>query len=496
MWAQVVLAAAAWWVLASVASSLIRDRRLSIALRVVVLMLGLAAPVVSWNSLLLSESVAISLTALLIAAWIRYSRAPRWQTAATALTVTLFWTFTRQPHVLLCGLIAVVAVVAWARASDSRRLKAVVASTLIAIAVAGFVEINRNQSISRTNVGSIIQNRILLNKGWTKWFVAHGMPYSPSIAKYAGVPFHYQHENTQYFDWIDTDGTSTYLRFVLTHPRYTLLDPLPYFPGEEASLQHPNKSQFKTLEPNPTPSLLSPVVNYGRHRNLLPSVVDRLLFDQGEIGDILLLVAAAGALFWAGRTRTTDRGLLLVPALVVVSAVPQGYLVWLGRRRGGGRLTGSRWSPPSRCESDSGSCSRSPPTGRLLPGIPPRCAHPPLQSLDSFRRRHPGSTLQARAGDARVRAARARVAVGLHRTASRDDARIARDLRASPARLRRRALADGGKDIRSDARVVRAHARSRSDAAAGSSPAPRGAGMSSSPTGIRSPPGSRRSSGR
>ncbi len=338
MWAQVLLAAVAWWMLASAASSLIGDRRLAAGLRVVVLMLGLAAPVVSWNSLLLSESVAISLTAMLIAVWIRYARGPRWQTAAVALVVTLFWTFTRQPHVLMCCLLAVVAVVAWARAAEARRVKAAVAVTLLLISVAGLVEINRNQSISRTNVGSMIQNRILLNKGWTRWFVAHGMPYSPSIAKYAGVPFHYRHENQEYFHWIDTEGTHTYLRFVLTHPRYTLIDPLPYFPGEQASLQHPNTSPFRALEPNPTPSLLSPVVNYGRHRNLLPSVVDRLLFDQGEIGDLLLLSAAAAGLFWVGRSRLGDRGVLIVPALVVASAVPQGYLVWLAGGEAVGEL--------------------------------------------------------------------------------------------------------------------------------------------------------------
>ncbi len=238
----------------------------------------------------------------------------------------------------MTALIAAVAIVAALRASTDRRSKAVVASALVLIAAAGVVEINRNQELSRATVGAMIQERILLNQGWTTWFVAHGMPYSPSIARYAGMPFQYHTENTNYFKWINEHGTHTYLRFVLEHPRYTLLDPLPYFPGEEASLHNPNRSVFAALEPNPTPSLLSPVVNYGRHRNLLPSVVDRLLFDQGEVGDILMLGAVAAGLLWVGRRRKDDLGHLLLPALLVASAVPQGYLVWLAGGEAVGEL--------------------------------------------------------------------------------------------------------------------------------------------------------------
>src|ERR1700731_4457698 len=59
-----VWAAGAWWGLASVASSLMGDRRARLGVKVALLILGLCGPIASWNSTFLSESVAISLTAL------------------------------------------------------------------------------------------------------------------------------------------------------------------------------------------------------------------------------------------------------------------------------------------------------------------------------------------------------------------------------------------------------------------------------------------------
>jgi hypothetical protein len=340
MWAQVLLAAAAWWILASVASRLVTDRRVRVGLRVVLLMIGVAEPVANWNSLMLSESTSLSLTALVVAAWIRYWQEPRWRTAALVALSTLFWTFARQPHVLLTCIIAVLAIAASVRTSNLRppRVTRTLAAALLAIGIAGLGEIHRNQTISTRAVGAIIQERILLNPTYTRWFVAHGMPYTPLVQKAHGMPFGHVPEDPLFIRWLDAHGISTYVRFVLENPHYALESPLPFFPGEEASLTLRNRSVFAALEPNPTPSLLSPVVNYGRHHAVLPSPVDRLLFDQGAIGDVLLLGLLATALTWIGWRRHGWDRRLTVPAIVAVSAIPQGYLVWLSGGEAVGEL--------------------------------------------------------------------------------------------------------------------------------------------------------------
>jgi hypothetical protein len=340
MWAQVLLAAVAWWTLASVASSLLTDRRARAGLRIVLLMIGIAAPVASWNSLILSESASLSLTALLIAAWLSYWREPRWAAAAFVIAATLFWTFARQPHVLLAVVMGTLAVVASFRAAGERalRIARVVAVALVLIAIAGVVEEHRNQTISTRAVGAILQERILPNATYTRWFVRHGMPYSAQVKRTSGQPFDHVPEDPRFITWLYADGTSTYVKFMVENPKYTLVDPLPFFPGEEESLTLRNQSVFAALEPNPTPSLLSPVLNYGRHRDVLPSVVDRMLFDQGAIGDVLLLLALATALTWIGWQRCGRDRRLTIPVIVAISAIPQGYLVWLSGGEAVGEL--------------------------------------------------------------------------------------------------------------------------------------------------------------
>jgi hypothetical protein len=103
---QAVLAAASWWILAAVASDLIEDRRVRLGLRGVLLVLGLTHAVVTWNAVILSESLAISLTVLLIAGWLWYGRRPSMQRAGAVLVVTVLWTFARQAHVVAGAVVA------------------------------------------------------------------------------------------------------------------------------------------------------------------------------------------------------------------------------------------------------------------------------------------------------------------------------------------------------------------------------------------------------
>ena len=164
--------------------------------------------------------------------------------------------------------------------------------------------------------------------------------------------------------------------FVLARPRYTLLDPL-RLPGERLSATSRQVAvQDSRAEPERRRLLFA-----GRRLRApsRPSSVGSSIgcVRPGEVGDILLLVAAAGALFWARTDARAIAACCSVPALVVVWAVPQGYLMSLAGGEAVAGSTGSRWSPRSRCESGSGSCSRSPPTRRSLPGRPPRCATRP-----------------------------------------------------------------------------------------------------------------------
>ncbi len=328
---QTLIAAIAWWSLASVVAHRVVDRRVALGVRFVLLALGIVGPIASWNSTILSESLSISLTVLLIATWLRYVERRTVGRAATVFVTSVLWTDARQAQIYLSALILLGAAL-----FALRRWREAVGWVLVlglgAATASGLAIVDKNHYVGGGIIADTVADRILPNPGYTQWFVDQGMPYNATIAKTAGslygdalaaIP--------QWEAWNVANGTRTYLDFLLTHPRYLLWEPLSSFLGEPPSLLQAPSSLYVGTEPNPTPSMLSPDANYGRHRDVLPSPIEDLLFDPGNPGDVLLLAGIAGAAaFLAHRRRGRDRR-LVVPIFVALSTIPHGYVVyWLG----------------------------------------------------------------------------------------------------------------------------------------------------------------------
>jgi hypothetical protein len=327
--AQAVLAATAWWILAAVAARLMRERAVAVVLRSALLMLGLSSSVVQWNSTLLSESIAISLTALLLAAWLRFGQSQTPRFAAAALGVTLLWTLTRQSHVIFGLAITTVLVVVAAKSWATSRILPLVAVGAIGISALGLVEISRNREVGDANLSAVIQARILANHGWSQWFVDEGMPHPKSVTRWAGVTRTTAKSSPILDDWVRRKGTATYIKFLVTHPGYTFVAPLAVFVGERESLYRANTAAFPSLQPNPTPAVLTPSVNYGRHRDLIPSLFEDVSWDERRPGSILLLIGATAALAGISIRRWGPDIRFLVPAVAVAMAIPEAYVLWL-----------------------------------------------------------------------------------------------------------------------------------------------------------------------
>ncbi len=328
--AQVILAGCAWWVLALVASRLVEEPRVRLGLRIVLLALGLVGPIASWNSTILSDSVAISLTVLLIGCWLLRQHHPTWPTTAVVLVVTLFWTFTRNDLVIV-GVWITVLFLVWTIWRHRSWMNFILAVGLVLISAYG-LEINgRNPYVSDANIADIIEGRVLPNPDWTIWWLQHGMPDSAAIQATENGTFGHALMTMPAFQaWLTADGTRTYYEFMVSHPVYTLYDPLPDFSGELASLLVPNRTPYVYTQPNPSPSMLSPDANYGRHRDILPSVIEELLFEQGQIGDVTLLAFCAFGLAYVARRRYGRDPRMGLVMIIALSAIPQGFLVWLG----------------------------------------------------------------------------------------------------------------------------------------------------------------------
>ncbi len=326
---QVLLAAACWWILAREASALVTHPKVRLGLRVVLLALGLVGPIAQFNSTILSDSVALSLSALLIGCWIRHLARPSWRTAVAVVVTTVVWTFTRNDLVLIGVLVTAIVCVVTA-IGGRRTLHVVVAAALVAISAYGLAIDGRNTYVANANIADVLEDRVFYNTAWTTWFIDHGMPTSPAIAATKGGEYGLGlMAIPQFAAWLSARGARTYTEFMLTHPVYTLWDPLPDFTGERASLNYPNTTPYTYTQPNPTPSMISPTLAYGRHRDIFPAIIDATLFEQGQIGDVVLLGAVAFALAVAARRRLGRDRRNAVPLVVAFLTIPQGYLVWL-----------------------------------------------------------------------------------------------------------------------------------------------------------------------
>ncbi len=238
---QAAVAAVAWGVLAWTVGRLVAPgwRRTAAAL----LILGFATtlPITQWNRSELSESLSLSLLALVVAGFIWTSRTPTWPRIAATAAACLAFAATRDAQVWTVGFLALAAGVfalTRVRSDRSRALRAaVLAASLVGVVVLcewGTLASQRTTS----DTADVFFVRVFPYPGRVAWFAAHGMPEqrlidqlarqapaSSSSAPIVGVNL----EDPTFAplrSWLAHDGGRTYLRYLVSHPWYVLSEPL------------------------------------------------------------------------------------------------------------------------------------------------------------------------------------------------------------------------------------------------------------------------------
>lgn len=300
---QAAISAVAWITIALVVAAALEDRRIRLASVAAFLALGLTTQITNWDTTILADSITISLTVLLVAAWIAVYRTPsRWSVAGVLVATTL-WTFARELHVYVTAAIAlVVAVVVVVR--RARAPWRIVAAGLVVIAGLGAMQSRSNEETSKENLAGVLGARVLPDHEARQWFVDAGMPAMPEFDRWAGA-----------------HGWVVYARYLLTHPTVAVDGPY----GELLE-ERPTYGD----EPSGRAVLLSPAEAYGRSRPVLPAAIENVLFDPGRTGALLSLAAVAftGLLIVNARTGRDSRR--HVPMIVVCATLVYVGLAWHG----------------------------------------------------------------------------------------------------------------------------------------------------------------------
>jgi hypothetical protein len=319
MVAQATISTAAWLALAAALMRVLATPAVGVAAFAAVLAFGLGSEIVQWDSAMLTESLAISLTAGVVAACLAVVHRPTPGAAAVAIGLLALWTFTRDPHPYVLVLLAA-GLAGSLLARPGRRRRAWALAGVSAIAVAGLASLSLAPADRwGRSLQGVVTLRVTADPVALEYFRARGMPAGPRLlavsrrARLAGTgdplpnPGRGAPEWRDFHRWLLRRGRSTYTGYLLSHPA-AMAAPL----GDlRAILLHPEVGAYRS-QGSPRP--LWPLADAVNPRDPVRPVV----YVAGAVLLALLAAARGGARReWA------------VPAALIALSLPVGCFVWL-----------------------------------------------------------------------------------------------------------------------------------------------------------------------
>jgi hypothetical protein len=311
--AQLVIGIASWSALALAVAHSLRHPIVARVGAIVILVLGLCIQVTQWDQILLSESLALSLTSLLVACllWVRLSATP-WRMAALVV-VLMLWVFNRQLQATIFVPIAVIAIAWILLRRRSRRFVIVAAALALLAAWGGYATANSSTGIIRENAHDLLVLRLFPSPEAEKYFAERGMPQMEALKKEAATRSDLATNSPVFQDpewprWIDKHWQRAYAGWLLRHPIDDIRVPLTDIPHE-----------------------LSGFYNYSSVRPALPDPVQDLIWDRAAgSGELPFLVVVMLVLWLASLRAGRPASLDALGAILVAVATLWYYAGWHG----------------------------------------------------------------------------------------------------------------------------------------------------------------------
>jgi hypothetical protein len=314
-----LIACAAWLFLAWTVARCVSLPRVRLAAFTLVLLFSMVGQITLWESLLLSESLAVSTFALVVATVLCLARSPSWRWVGLALLATLLWVAMRDTNAW-AAVLAVPAVLVWTLRSSRRALPLALAAGTIAIAAVS-VALANHANRDEVPVLHVLGHRVIAEPGGFQYMKDHGLPDWRAVQKKRPINeldgiatrIHSDKCSAQchlFGDWLREKGRSTYVGYLLTHPVYSIGEPI------------------KQIH-----SWIAPDFKSGRNdqwqRIALPDPLGTLLWPNHatQIVFWLVLVGLGGV---AVSLRRRPPWIWAVPVTLIVTALPHGMLTWLG----------------------------------------------------------------------------------------------------------------------------------------------------------------------
>lgn len=248
---QFLVSVACWLALAIVTARCIRRPGLRLVAFAAVLTFSLSIWIVQWDSVIVSESLSISLGAALVAAWLALVRRPSNLNAALVLVFALLWASTRDANSWVV-LMAVPFVLVWLLRSRSHLL--VARAALVIGSVAIFYSVVLESTSGPIYRGSdvlfhVIEQRVVKDRVELAYFRDHGMPARAAT-----------YRPRDYTEWTRHHARGTLMSFLITHP-YKAIAPVVRSRDDIIDtryLAHYRARHARTILPEPIAEIIYP----------------------------------------------------------------------------------------------------------------------------------------------------------------------------------------------------------------------------------------------
>lgn len=310
---QVVFSAIAWCWLAFQVMRLVRNRWWGYGLFVFVILSSRNGAVQLSNHVVFTEGIATSIGVLLLAQALSLLRAPsrRGWVAFGVLGVLFIGSRPSNFTVVLLGVV-LLGFAAWRLPEQRRVLVRIGAGGIACFAL--LVALNAGSDSESNNLYNIIPEWVLPDAEARAYFEDAGMPVPPELLALTGEELDTDQEEVvagplrPWKEWVDADGGSTYVRFLVTHPAWVLDK---YLAAQDTLYSSTLPEENVTLETGApfTGREMSPARTFGN-----PFYPDSFLVL------LLWLVGATGGCIWSRRAGWTMPAWVWLGIALVVTA--------------------------------------------------------------------------------------------------------------------------------------------------------------------------------
>jgi hypothetical protein len=314
---QLSLSTLAWLWLAWTFARSLRNQWIKLTGFVMTLGLSLTPTVQLWNHTVLSESLSISLLVLILAAFVRLSQGWKWRYLFGLILFFVLWMSFREANAYIALFVAAALLLM----GFVRRTFRVY--WLLTFFIGGAFLVNYQFSSAyglprwALPMAEVITHRILPDQKYLEYFSENGMPVTPELMALSGKNANsdnYAIINTnelkKFSRWLFSDARNVYVKFLLTHPIYTITSPLVDI---KALLGYDYFEGFHI--PNYAPAL--------------PKQVNNLFYPVSWFWIYLGVSLLAAGFILVTNLRIKERVYWIVLAFLLL-ALPQLYLIWHG----------------------------------------------------------------------------------------------------------------------------------------------------------------------